>query len=302
MDWNEVAISQSKELEILVANIQKDLAPDAEVTHDAKIIGRHTNVPRQIDVLVRQKVGQYEMIIAIDCKDYKIPVDVKGVEEFHGLVDDVGAHKGALVCPKGFSKAAKERALGYQIELYSPLDKDPHKWQVKPTVPALCDFREARIGFGLKHCEPLPMTMPWTFYSSLMVFDRDQNPIDTPLKAALKKWDEGRFPIEPGIHEEMAIFEVEHTLVDNGYGKLTKVILTANLLVSRNLYFGEMPISKVRGFKNELTGALIANAFTLGMVDPNEVETKWQKVNEGEELPVEPLVNMIGLIGYEGEN
>ena len=98
-----MAKSQSTELEILVSKIQKALAPNAEVTHNAKIIGRHTKVSRQIDVLVRQKVGQYEMMIVIDCKDYKKPVDVKGVEEFHGLVDDVGAHKGALVCPKGFS-------------------------------------------------------------------------------------------------------------------------------------------------------------------------------------------------------
>lgn len=116
-----------KDLEMLVAKIQKQLAPTATVTHNAKMKGRHTGVMRQIDVLVEQNVGQYQMRIVLDAKDYKTPVDVKGVEEFHGVVDDVGAQKGVLVCPAGFSDAAKARAKGFQIDLYSPVDIDPHK-------------------------------------------------------------------------------------------------------------------------------------------------------------------------------
>lgn len=45
-------------------------------------------------------------------------VDVKGVEEFHGLVQDVCDHQGALVCPAGFTKAALRRAQKLQIALY----------------------------------------------------------------------------------------------------------------------------------------------------------------------------------------
>ena len=78
--------SDAEDLEILVAKIQKQLAPDAEVIHNAKLDGRNSKQKRQIDVLVRQKIGQYEMMIVLDCKDYARPVDVKGVEEFHGLI------------------------------------------------------------------------------------------------------------------------------------------------------------------------------------------------------------------------
>jgi hypothetical protein len=45
---------------------------------------------------------------------------MKGVEEFDGLLRDVGAQKGVLVCPKGFTGAATTRAQGLQIDLYSP--------------------------------------------------------------------------------------------------------------------------------------------------------------------------------------
>lgn len=92
-------MSASKDLEILVSEIQKQLAPDAEVLHDVKLPSRATSASRQIDVLVKQRIGQYEMVIVIDSKDYKTPVDVKGVEEFYGLVTDVGANKGVSRWP-----------------------------------------------------------------------------------------------------------------------------------------------------------------------------------------------------------
>ncbi|MEX2491042.1 MAG: restriction endonuclease [Nitrospirales bacterium] len=294
-----MAKNQSKELELLVTKIQQVLAPHAEVTHDAKLLGRKSNRSRQIDVLVRDKIGQYDIMIVIDCKDYGRPVDVKGVEEFWGLVDDVGAHKGSLVCPKGFSQAAKERALGLQIDLYSPVDTDPHKWQVQATAPALCDFREARIGFGISQSDPLPFSIPRDFFSSLMVFDERKNSLDTMLKATMNRWNKGHFPIAPGIHCDLDIFDRDTTLIDNGYGQLTRVELKASLWVSKRTYFGQMPISKISGFKDEQTGAVITNAFTVGLASPDEVEKTWQLINEGEPLPSKPVLEVTGLVGYE---
>jgi hypothetical protein len=105
---------------------------------------------------VLEKIGQYDIKIIIDCKDYKTPVDVKSVEEFYGLLDDVGAQKGVLVCPKGFTNTAKTRAEGFQIDLYSPVDTEAHKWRVKVTIPATCDFRNVKMSFGISMNAPLP--------------------------------------------------------------------------------------------------------------------------------------------------
>ena len=93
-DRNNMA--EYRELEQLVARIQRQLAPKSKVIHNAKLLGRKTQRMRQIDVLVQDKVAQFDINIVIDCKDYKNPVDVKGVEEFYGLLDDVGAQKGVL--------------------------------------------------------------------------------------------------------------------------------------------------------------------------------------------------------------
>jgi hypothetical protein len=99
------------------------------------------------------------------------PIDVTGVEAFLGLVRDVGAHKGALICPRGFSAAAKEMARAHGIDLYSPVDMEPHKWQMRVTVPVVCDFRSAGIGFGISTTVPKPFRMPMEFYNSMMIHE-----------------------------------------------------------------------------------------------------------------------------------
>lgn len=288
----------SRELELLVAKIQRALAPEAEVIHDTHLPGRHSKRDRQIDVLVRQRIGQYEMNIVLDCKDHGRPVDVKGVEEFHGLLDDVGAHKGALVCPKGFSRAAKERAKGLQVDLYSPVDTDPHKWQVRPTAPALCDFREAMVAFRIAVTTPKPFKLPYDFWSSCTVVDGAGNDLGTPLPFALRKWEAGKFPTEPGEHQDLKIFDAEATLVDSGYGDKIEVTLTVDVLVRQAIYFGHIPIVKLSGFRDELTGNVITNAFTLGILNPDEVERTWTRLENASEAPITPLLKLTGLIGY----
>ena len=209
-------MNNSVGLEILVAKIQAQLAPDAEVIHNAKLPGRWSKADRQIDVLVRQKIGQYEMSIVLDAKDHARPVDVKGVEEFHGLVQDVGAHKGTPVCPKGFTEAAKARAAAFQIDLYSPIDTDPHKWTAKASAPAICDFREAMISFGVSMSAPMPFKIPHGFFSQLAAFDEAGANLGTPFETAIARWNEGRYPTEAREHHRLPIYDAPRVTIDNG--------------------------------------------------------------------------------------
>jgi len=293
-------VADSRELEILVAKIQAQLAPNAEVIHDARLDGRQSKRPRQIDVLVRQKIGQYEMLIVLDCKDHARPVDVKGVEEFSGLVQDVGANKGALVCPSGFTEAAKTRASGLQIDLYSPVDTDPHKWQARVAAPVVCDFRSAAISFRFESSGPYPFTLPRDYFSRVIAYSIDQQlELGTPIRAVVRKWNEGRYPTEPGEHRNLLIFETPDVLTDNGHGQRIPVRLTASIFVRQQLYFGELPIRKISGFKDELSGAIITNAFTTGIFDPNDVTQNWRPISSEDELPIRPMMKLGGLIAWD---
>jgi hypothetical protein len=293
--------NQGKELELLVTKIQQNLAPSAKVIHNVHIDGKDSGMKRQIDVLMRQKIGQCEMMIIIQCKDHAKRADVNVVGEFHSVMNDVRANKGILVCPRGFTKGAKTLASNFHIDLYSPFDTDPHKWQVKPKAPALCDFRSAAISFKFACSSPLFSSLPENFVSTLTVFDNEHNPLGTIADSTINRWNEGKFPIEPGEHMDLDIFEVDSTLIDNGNGQLMEASLTASIWVNQTLYFGQMPISKISGFKDEQTGNIITNAFEIGLLDPNEVKKNWEIVKNENEVPVRPLLKVMGLVGHQAD-
>lgn len=287
-----------RDLEVLVAKIQQQLAPEAKVAHNAKLTGRRSGIPRQIDVLVQQNIGQYTMSIVIDSKDYKDPVDVKGVEEFQGLVDDVGVQRGVMVCPAGFTAAAKNRAKDLQIDLYSPIDTDPHKWTAKVTIPVVCDFRSAAIACGISRSAPYPFALKPDFLTSLRVYDAAGAELGTMFGTAIKRWNNGEFPMEPGEHHLLPIFAGGEVFVDNGHGRQVPIAAWATVHVSKQLFLGHIPISQISGFKDELSGDVITNAFTTGIFDPDEVMNKWEKIGAVETLPTAPFMILRGLLGW----
>ena len=283
-----------QKLELLVASIQRQLAPGAKVTHNAKVEGRLSETSRQIDVLVEQLVGQYQIRIALDCKDYKTPVDVKAVEEFHGLMVDIGAHRGALMCPAGFTKSAKKRAKKLEVELFSPADTDPHEWQVSLALPAICDFRATRIAFGISTSAPMPMRLPERFYD-LSVLDANGKNLGRIFDVACTRWDDGEYPTEPGAHEKVPLLPAGGTTIENGYGSQILVDLTVSLLVTRQRYFGHIPITELHGLRDEQTGAVITNAFQIKLLDPVQVQNQWVKLAEGEQAPSPVALEVVGL-------
>lgn len=286
-----------RELEKLVAMIQQQLSPNAVVLHNVLLDGIDSETKRQIDVLVEQNVGQYKMQIVIDCKDHSTPVDVNGIAEFLGLIRDVRAHKGALVCPSGFTKSALRLAQKHQIDLYKPVSTGNHKWRAKVTAPVLCDFRSCFMSFGIHCSAPKPMKIPYDFYN-LTVYDSNGNSLGTSLHRAQGKWDSGDLPSSPGEHEHVSIFEDRSVFIDNGYNDTIEVNLTVGLLVKQNLYLGHLPINEMHGLHDQQTGLVVTNAFTTGGLNPNLVEKTWTHIEDVNSLEVEPLFRLIGYDCY----
>ena len=156
------------------------------------------------------------------------------------------------------------------------------------------------MGFGLSCSAPLPLRIPEKFWTETIALNVQRKKLGTPLEIAMKKWNEGRFPIDPGEYHDLNIFD-EAVVIDNGYGYnlVVPVKLTVTLWVREQLYFGQLPISRISGFKDELSGNVISNAFTVGIVSPDEVEKGWLPIQSEEELPLPAVLEMVGLVGYE---
>jgi tetratricopeptide (TPR) repeat protein len=88
----------------------QEMYPEAEITHNTTLPGRYSKIDRQIDVLIEDYAAGDRIRIMVDGKYFLENIDVKEVECFIGMMQDVGADKGLLITQKGYSKAAIMRA------------------------------------------------------------------------------------------------------------------------------------------------------------------------------------------------
>src|SRR5438128_8290222 len=90
------ALPKWKDFELLVAEIHKNLYPQAEVHHNEFILGG-SQQKRQFDVTIRTTLGPHRTLTVIDCKQHKAPVDIGYVEQWKAQADDVLADMKVIV-------------------------------------------------------------------------------------------------------------------------------------------------------------------------------------------------------------
>lgn len=105
-----------EELEIIVTKIQKQLAPEADVRHNHRVVGK-SGRRRKLDVTISQKVSSFPVFIVFDCKRHSKSVKLKDVAAFAMQIEDVDATLGVMVSSSGFDAGAKAIAKQKKIIL-----------------------------------------------------------------------------------------------------------------------------------------------------------------------------------------
>ena len=280
-----------KRFEKLAYEIQKSLAQDAEVTYDDSIIGADSQVARQIDISIRRRVGQYSMLIVIDCKDYKEPVDIKDMEMWAGMVKDVRANKGAMIAASGFTPAALQIAKHHGIDTYRLIDTDSIDWKVYASVPIfMTRKRFGGVSFRFQNFKSLP-TAVMNDTHTLEVFSQDGVSLGTLKKIIAAKWHSEEIDEEPGEKElligENLYFEFE--------GEKFFTEIWAHILVGREYYLGNVPVH-LKGFQDLQSGGVITNQITTHNIEPYKIEQGlidgWKKLDDPAELSIQPFMKM----------
>lgn len=81
-----------------------------------EVVGEKSQSKRQLDVSVFDAYDLSQPILVVECKRYSRKLNIKDVEEFIGMLQDLGDPKDVLVCPLGFSGPATRRAKAAGIE------------------------------------------------------------------------------------------------------------------------------------------------------------------------------------------
>lgn len=102
MDW--------KKYEKEIYDIFTQSYPDAKIDYNQLVKGKYSLIDRQIDILIEGRIVGKKIKIIIDGKFYNKKIDVKHVESFIAMVEDVDADQGILITSKGYTSAAINRA------------------------------------------------------------------------------------------------------------------------------------------------------------------------------------------------
>lgn len=276
-----------KEFEELAASIQKELSPQAKVSHNVRLEGKRSRTERQIDILVEQDVSPYSIRIVVDCKDHKDPVDVKDVEMFIGLVEDVGANKGAMVAASGFTPAAKTRAKDAGVDVYRLVDTKSTKWSAYVTIP--CVMREAFIeSFSFTFRSIGQCRIANCDFRLMTLYRAGNTPIDCLHNLLLDKWDAGNIPSALGSYENVPLVDGDSFIKTNG--SFYKITVLANAVVRERVYFGQLPLAEVKGFADEVTGDFHTRGFTTAPLNPYIIEKTWKRIESVQQLAVQPVI------------
>ena len=110
---------------------------DVSVTPNASLVGSISGAARQIDILVdaRWETGT-ERRIVFDAKRRRRKLTVQDVDAFVGLMSDVRAGRGVLVCTDGWTEAAETRAAeAIELRLMTVEEADAADHSAMETCP-----------------------------------------------------------------------------------------------------------------------------------------------------------------------
>jgi len=136
--------------ERLVACLEVENAGiEVSVSPNARLLGSISGAERQIDVLVdaRWESGTKRRII-FDAKRRGRKIHIKDVGEFLGMMADVRAERGVLVCTNGWTNAAKKRADA-AIELRLMTEEQTREFDFGAIEPCPLCARRARKSKGV---------------------------------------------------------------------------------------------------------------------------------------------------------
>ncbi|MDX2252009.1 MAG: hypothetical protein NW202_06970 [Nitrospira sp.] len=110
---------RSNDFQRLVYSVHLNLAAGAEVKESHMMQDRLTKRFREVDVVIKGKVGSQPVVVCVECRDHKRVADVTWVDAMKTKHERLDTHVLLLASSKGFTKEAEDVARKYGIELFT---------------------------------------------------------------------------------------------------------------------------------------------------------------------------------------
>ena len=273
---------QWKKFENLAFEIQKKLSPKAIVKKNDKIKGKAGRT-REIDISIRQNIGQFELLLIIDYKRYSIPVDMKAVESFIGMLQDVGAHQGALISATGYTKGAIERGRTAGINLYHLGNTLSDEISINMGLPSICIVSNLkRVSSRVSFSSAMQFKIP----VPLIIYNQKGDPICTEQDVIRNWWFGKNRDFKPGAYTDYRIMSDEVFLL-NGEA-LIPIELKVDILLEKLVFYRVLPIDFV-GYKDVINDHYEMQQITTAPLSIESIKKDWILIDDSN-LAVKPII------------
>lgn len=214
------------------------------VEHNVELEGK--DGPRQIDVLLKGKIGPIDIVTIVECKDIKRNLDVGYIDAVHSKMQDVNAQKAVLVARKGFSNHAIKKANRLKISLCTVHQSKSEKWTIPLEIPVFIDEITPIIN---------PKFTISTHGSGSLFFSTIINGVNI-FDEFTGKWNKGLIPITANNDElEWSSSEISepYFMINDDGQKLEISKMAFKYSIKHKYYFG---------YANELEDSRIINFIT----------------------------------------
>ncbi len=194
-----------------------------------------------------------------------------------------------MVAANGFTTAAKERAAGAGIDLFRLLDTADHKWRSYVSIPAVyVDYQIAFYSFSISWKGRGALYMEDLRY--MPILRSDGRLIDYACNLVLDRWEDDTIPGEPGEHRDVPLTS-EAIFLPSPSGHFEATV-RVNVQVRELIFFGQLSIQQIRGFKSELADVTHVKSMTTAPWIPEKIMREWQKVESIDQLAVTPAMTL----------
>lgn len=254
-------LADASQFERIAKRLYEMLSPDCVVTHNDKIMGSLSKSNRQIDVSIRGLVAGHELLIIVNTKNQQSRVDVNKVGELSSVMKDVGAHRGVIICNKGFTSGAKNSAKQCGIDLCQIHDAETRNWKLAIKFPII--WEELAPTFNVNWTAHLLAGMQLNEGSILTV-----SGINLREKFAME-WNSGRIALDGDpVPYSHGIVNPTITTLNGDIVPLT--MLSVSIAIARTYYFGYFDqLPKAKALVNATSGKtnMLISSADVGNID-----------------------------------
>lgn len=104
-------------------------------------------------------------------------------------------------------------------------------------------------------------------------------------------WNRREVSEEPGLRR--ITIKPDPIFIRARDGRFEHIEIIGEFEILQKLYFGGLPLTKISGFRDEISGNLILPGNTeivTDLIDAVDVEANWQQIPSGDSLAVKPVM------------